>query len=364
MLLSVTTGQTLIIFTRMNISGFASVQVIRKGFFKPRRLLMSLKQIKLFFFPVLFLFVLAACGGNPEEEARIKLGQMNVKFNEDSFVDAARNGDVIVLKYFLQAGMKPSVTDSKGETALIAGAKGGRTEVVELLLTHGADVNAKDKQFGASPLIWASISGNADTVKLLLDKGADIKATEEKNGMNALLAASVRGNMGTVKLLVDKGVDVNSRDKDGRSPLMWAAHGGQIETLKLLLDKGADPNARATKDGMTALISAASRGQTEIVKLLLDKGADIKSQDNSGKTALIWAAQTGQGETVNVLLDKGADVDAKDKDGKTALSYAQAAQKPDIEEMLLKARATPVKQEAKQEKPESATKPESENKAQ
>jgi len=74
---------------------------------------MSLRQTKLFPLSVLLLFALAACGGNPQEEARAKLGQMNVKYNEDSFVEAARNGDVIAVKYFLQAGMKPSVTDNK-----------------------------------------------------------------------------------------------------------------------------------------------------------------------------------------------------------------------------------------------------------
>ena len=35
---------------------------------------------------VLLVFLLLACG-NPQEEARIKLGQMNVKYNEDTFVD-------------------------------------------------------------------------------------------------------------------------------------------------------------------------------------------------------------------------------------------------------------------------------------
>ena len=290
---------------------------------------MSFNQIKFFSLSVLLLFSLASCGGNPQEEARVKLGQMNVKYNEESFVDAARNGDVIALKYFLQAGMKPSVTDNKSETALIAAAKGGRTEVVELLLAHGADVKTTDKQFGATPLIWASISGNADTVKLLLDKGADLEVREEKNGMNAILVASVRGQTEIVKLLAEKGADVNSRDRDGRTPLIWAAYGGQIETVKLLLDKGADINVRESSEGTTPLMSAASRGQSEVVKLLLDKGADL---------------------------------DVQDKSGKTALSYARAAQKRDIEEMLLKAGAIPVKEESKEEKPPSALQPETKEK--
>jgi len=59
---------------------------------------------------------------------------------------------------------------------------------------------------------------------------------------------------------------------------------------------------------------------------------------------------------VKLLLEKGLDVNAKDKEGKTALSYARAAKKNDIEEMLLKAGASPVKEEPKKEKPEEAKK--------
>lgn len=69
-----------------------------------------------------------------------------------------------------------------------------------MLLANGADINTKDKQFGATALIWGALSCNVETVKSLLDKGADIKPTEEKNGMNALLAASARGHTNIVKL--------------------------------------------------------------------------------------------------------------------------------------------------------------------
>ena len=71
------------------------------------------------------ILALMACG-NPQEEARVKLGQMNVKYNEDTFVDRAKDGDVLAVKLFLQAGMSPNVSDEGGTTPLMAASRAGR----------------------------------------------------------------------------------------------------------------------------------------------------------------------------------------------------------------------------------------------
>ncbi|MBW1990704.1 MAG: hypothetical protein JRI59_00970, partial [Deltaproteobacteria bacterium] len=61
----------------------------------------------------LVIGVFLACG-NSQEKARLKLGQMNIKYNEDTFVDRAKDGDLLVVRLFLQAGMSPDVTDKQG----------------------------------------------------------------------------------------------------------------------------------------------------------------------------------------------------------------------------------------------------------
>ena len=48
-------------------------------------------------------------------------------------------------------------------------SKDGYTDVVKLLLDHGADVHA----YGDEALIWTSERGHNDVIKLLLDHGAD-----------------------------------------------------------------------------------------------------------------------------------------------------------------------------------------------
>jgi ankyrin repeat protein len=51
----------------------------------------------------------------------------------------------------------------------------GRVAVLELLLQHNADVNAKSWNKW-TPLFWASAGGHVNVVQLLLEHGADIKA--------------------------------------------------------------------------------------------------------------------------------------------------------------------------------------------
>lgn len=57
--------------------------------------------------------------------------------------------------------------------ALQAAARNGHDVVVEYLLAHGADINAKGV-FGGTGLHWAAINGHAATVDLLVERGADV----------------------------------------------------------------------------------------------------------------------------------------------------------------------------------------------
>ncbi len=110
---------------------------------------------------VVAVLALMACGSG-QEDALKKLGQMNIPYNEDSFIDRAKNADTVAVKLFLAAGMDPNTTGKAGKTALMVAARGGYMEIVQLLLDKGADVNARDKRFEATPLIWAALGGHND----------------------------------------------------------------------------------------------------------------------------------------------------------------------------------------------------------
>jgi hypothetical protein len=86
-----------------------------------------------------------------------------------------------------------------GDTALSDAAYYGHTEVVELLLTKGADANGMAPA-GSSPLPWAAYFGHTQIVKLLLARGADVDA-KNADGKTALECASGAGFVDIVALL-------------------------------------------------------------------------------------------------------------------------------------------------------------------
>ena len=92
----------------------------------------SMRCTKVTCIPLIFLLLALLACGNSQETARMKLGQMNVNYNEDTFVERVRDGDILAVRLFLQAGMNPNTTNKDGESALGVAARfrarGGGTD--------------------------------------------------------------------------------------------------------------------------------------------------------------------------------------------------------------------------------------------
>lgn len=72
-----------------------------------------------------------------------------------------------------------SETDSNHDTALTLACAGGHEELVELLLSRGADIEHRDKK-GFTPLILAATAGHEKVVEILLNHNADLEAQSER----------------------------------------------------------------------------------------------------------------------------------------------------------------------------------------
>ena len=75
--------------------------------------------------------------------------------------------------------------DGRGDYPIHHAARNGDTEIVRLLINHGANVNAANDR-GHTVLYCAGGHGHLDTVQLLLDNGADVNATFTNDGMTLL----------------------------------------------------------------------------------------------------------------------------------------------------------------------------------
>ena len=58
----------------------------------------------------------------------------------DNWFDAIRSGDLETIKSFVEQGIDVNAVDNYGESALMMASRWGHLEIVELLISKGADV--------------------------------------------------------------------------------------------------------------------------------------------------------------------------------------------------------------------------------
>jgi ankyrin repeat protein len=110
-------------------------------------------------------------------------------------------------------------------------------KVVQFLVAHGADVNARAAS-GATPLFWAVMRDQKDDVKFLLDHGANPNIPTTY-GDTILDCAIHLGFQSEVGLLVDKGADVNAQDQNQMRPLAYAMQANEDTAIAILKKHGA-----------------------------------------------------------------------------------------------------------------------------
>ncbi|KAL4869442.1 ankyrin repeat-containing domain protein [Aspergillus spectabilis] len=148
---------------------------------------------------------------------------------------------------------------SAGQTMLSCAASGGQTEVVEVLLRHGASVHSGDGTVG-TPISWAAHHGYENVVDILLAHGADVDA-KDGVGATALSLAAEAGYEVVVQRLLEAGADLWTADSDGKTPLWHAIVADEEEVIRVFLAR-CDPHAQITAIKMSELlVPAASHGR-------------------------------------------------------------------------------------------------------
>ncbi|XP_064015900.1 ankyrin repeat domain-containing protein 27 isoform X2 [Pogoniulus pusillus] len=135
---------------------------------------------------------------------------------------------------------------------------------------NGLGVNVSN-QDGFTPLHMAALHGHSELVCLLLKHGASISAKNVKHAVPLHLACQ-KGHFQVVKCLMDHNAKQNKKDIYGNTPLIYACLNGQYETTALLLQHGASVNLSNAR-GNTALHEAVIGKNEALVDLLLRNGA-------------------------------------------------------------------------------------------
>ena len=147
---------------------------------------------------------------------------------------AADEGNIKAVKQHLNAGTNVNAKDVKrGSASLHYAAGKGHKETIELLITNGADVNAKEDS-GHMPLDIAEEEKDTETADLLRKHGG-------KHGI--IHGAAAGGDIEAVKRFLANGTDVNAKDANGETPLDWAIQFTQTDTADLLRKHGGKTGA-------------------------------------------------------------------------------------------------------------------------
>ena len=195
----------------------------------------------------------------------------------------------------------------------------GNIETVKQHLAAGTDVNAKNWGDGSTPLHGAAFNGHKEMAELLLSNGAEVNArleSVEHKGLTPLDVAELPSENDSPEMIVAK--------KEFSKFLR--KHGGQ--TLKELgaaepVAEAAKPEPSTGKAPDASLWGAAMSGEIELAKKAIDDGANVNAKKEDGQTplhfAVVAALDSGDNKVIELLIANGADVNAKDDSGLTPL---------------------------------------------
>ncbi|CAJ0936981.1 unnamed protein product [Ranitomeya imitator] len=175
----------------------------------------------------------------------------------------------------------------------------------------GVNVSSRD---GFTPLHIAALHGHPVLVDLLLKHGAHVDA---KNGNRALPLhlACHKGHLEVVKILMEISAGKNKKDANGNTPLIYACMAGHLEIATQLLEV---QKSHRSEDLCSIILY---RPLTSVA--LLQHGASVNLGNVNGNTALHEAVRRNHEGLVKLLLLYGAPADVRNKRQYSPLDFAK-----------------------------------------
>ncbi|PSN45791.1 hypothetical protein C0J52_10757 [Blattella germanica] len=235
------------------------------------------------------------------------------------------------------------------------------TEIVNVLLMHGADSSLTDNVLSWSPMRLAEEINAWSLVDVLLNYRSDpedlvlipqkikddtflrdIVRTAARRGYINLIAfmikcglsvsfsfelqetmlniAACNGHVDLIQFLISKHANIESRDLYGYTPFMKSAFRGNEEAAIKLLELGANCDT-VDKFGNSVIHYAAKGNLPHLLELILKPNCSIDMTNNEGVTPLMGAALEGNEQVAIVLLKHGANPHIIDKSGNNVMHY-------------------------------------------
>ncbi len=209
------------------------------------------------------------------------------------------------------------VTDEYYRTALHIAAQKNMYVIVEMILTHQhVSINATD-DYGYTPLHYAMWHDNTALYDLLLKHGADLNALTH-NGDTPLMTKTYQWGdyqQSSVKYLLKKGAEVSHVNKDGQTAYSYSVMRNRYDIASLLEGHGAAIFLQNIF-GITPLHYATRHNSLDLAYFHIQREHPAQVVNNAGNTPLYNTL------LVKELVRIGLDVNHRNKDGQTPLHYA------------------------------------------
>ena len=265
--------------------------------------------------------------------AEPNVGSLRGPGGSTPLMHAVLYGTLAQVRALLDGGADPNAPNDAGATALMWATTD--LEKTRLLLERGAKAEVRSDDSRTPLLIAAGQSGASNVVRLLLDHGANPSAKAPAGGFDTspLFEAATIGDAAIMRVLIERGADVKSVGYVG---LAYALHARCSECFDLLA--GAMDRETIT---FAFLVATPPVGDGTALMRTLDRGADPMFKDSEGSTMLLRAASSDflPVEVVKTLIARGADVNAVNVKGATALGVASRHGHTSVVDLLVKAGA-------------------------
>lgn len=219
----------------------------------------------------------------------------------------------------------------------------GHFEVTEMLIKHGANVNANDL-WAFTPLHEAASKSRVEVCSLLLSEGADPtqlnchsksaidvaptrelqeRLTHEYKG-HCLLEGARQADAAKIKKYLTPDIINFKHPYSGDTCLHAGANSlypKRKQVAEILIRKGAPLNEK-NKDFLTPLHIASDNSHYDVMDVLLRHGTKVNALDGLGQTCLHRCARDDNVQACRILLSYGVDPSIISLQGYTASQVA------------------------------------------
>ena len=214
---------------------------------------------------------------SPIVESRINMMKLlidnkaNINYTDENGFSplniAIESGDMELTKFLITNGANVNSLMQDGVSLIGYAIAQNNMDLLQILIENGANVNyTNGDSWADTPLQTASRLGLDNVVRILLTRNADINAVD-MNGNTALHTAALNSQLSIVKLLLEKNPNLDIQNKVGNTALHLAVISGNIDIVGELVLKGANTRIR-NNDGKYPRDIARANNSAAIFEVL------------------------------------------------------------------------------------------------